>query len=138
MALALLGILPDKPDMVVSGINHGPNLGHDVTYSGTVAAAMEGAIFGLPSVAVSLDSFDDPDYSHAAAGAAGIVRQVQEQGLSADVFLNVNVPPLSLHEIRGIQITRLGRRVYRDILIGRQDPRGRPYPTRRLRWTFGV
>lgn len=127
VALALLGILPEKPDMVVSGINRGPNLGHDVTYSGTVAAAMEGTIFGLPSVAVSLDAMDDPDYGHAAAVAAGVIGQVQERGLPAGIFLNVNVPPLPLREIRGIKITRLGRRVYRDVLVKRQDPRGRPY-----------
>ena len=127
VALALLGILPDKPNMVVSGINRGPNLGHDVTYSGTVAAAMEGTIFGLPAVAVSLDNYQTPEYDHAAAIAAHVVRQAQEQGLPEGVFLNVNVPPLPIHEMRGIQITRLGRRVYRDVLVGRQDPRGRPY-----------
>jgi len=128
VALALLGILPRRPDLVVSGINQGPNLGHDVTYSGTVAGAMEAVIFGLPAVAVSLDSYERQDFSLAAQVAARVVGRVMERGLPAGVFLNVNVPCLPAgSEVPGVAITRMGRRVYRDVLIERQDPRGRPY-----------
>jgi 5'-nucleotidase len=127
VALALLGILHDKPDLVVSGINQGPNLGYDLTYSGTVAAAMEAVIFGLPAVAISLDSYERPDFDYAGQVAALIIQWVVERGLPTGTFLNVNVPCRAPAEIRGVTITRLGRRVYRDVLIKRQDPRGRPY-----------
>jgi 5'-nucleotidase len=127
VALALLGILPEKPGLVISGINQGANLGHDLTYSGTVAAAMEAVISGLPAVAVSLDSYSSHDFALAAEVAAQIVGQVRERGLPAGTFLNVNVPSCAAEEIAGVAITRLGRRVYRDILVERQDPRGRPY-----------
>jgi 5'-nucleotidase len=127
VALALLGILPQKPDLVISGINQGANLGHDLTYSGTVAAAMEAVISGLPAVAVSLDSYSSHHFATAAQVAAQVVGQVQERGLPPGMFLNVNVPSLAPEEIAGVAITRLGRRVYRDILVERHDPRGRPY-----------
>jgi 5'-nucleotidase len=127
VALALLGILPQKPDLVISGINQGANLGHDLTYSGTVAAAMEAVIFGLPAVAVSLDSYSSHDFVNAAQIAAQVVGQVKERGLPPGTFLNVNVPDRPPEEIAGVAITRLGRRVYRDILVERHDPRGRPY-----------
>jgi 5'-nucleotidase len=127
VALALLGILPQKPDLVISGINQGANLGHDLTYSGTVAAAMEAVIFGLPAVAVSLDSYSSHDFATAAQVTAQVVGQVQERGLPAGTFLNVNVPNRAPQEIAGVAITRLGQRVYRDILVERHDPRGRPY-----------
>jgi len=127
VALALLGILSRKPDLVVSGINQGANVGHDVTYSGTVAAAMEAVIFGLPAVAISLDSYESHDFGFAAQVGSQVVSQVLARGLPQGVFLNVNVPCLPAEEIGGVEVTRLGRRVYRDILIERQDPRGRPY-----------
>ena len=128
VALALLGLLPERPDLVVSGINQGPNLGHDVTYSGTVAGAMEAVITGLPAVAASLDSYESHDFSLAARVTARIVEQVLRRGLPVGVFLNVNAPCLPPgSEPKGIAITRMGRRVYRDVLIERQDPRGRPY-----------
>lgn len=129
VALALLGILPERPDLVVSGINHGPNLGHDVTYSGTVAGAMEAVIFGLPAVAVSLDTYEPADYTVAAQVAARVVGQVLARGLPPGVFLNVNVPclPDGCSGVEAVRITRLGRREYRDVLIERHDPRGRPY-----------
>ncbi|MDD3824965.1 MAG: 5'/3'-nucleotidase SurE [Anaerolineae bacterium] len=127
VALALLGLLPDRPDVVVSGINQGANLGHDVTYSGTVAAAMEAAIFGLPAVAVSLDSYESQEFGLAARVGAGVVAKVQEHGLPAGTLLNVNVPPLAPGELAGTAVTRMGRRVYRDVLVDRRDPRGRPY-----------
>jgi 5'/3'-nucleotidase len=127
VALALLGILPRGPDLVVSGINQGPNLGHDITYSGTVAGAMEAVIFGLPAVAVSLDSYESHDFAFAAQVAARVVGQVVERGLPPGIFFNVNVPCRPPEEMAGVAVTRLGRRVYRDVLIERHDPRGRPY-----------
>ena len=126
-AVALLGPRPARPDVVVSGINRGANLGHDVTYSGTVAAAMEAAIFGLPAVAVSLDSYESQEFGLAARVGAGVVAKVQEHGLPAGTLLNVNVPPLAPGELAGTAVTRMGRRVYRDVLVDRRDPRGRPY-----------
>ena len=131
VALAVLGILQEKIDLVVSGINPNANIGHDVTYSGTVTAAMEAAISGVPGMAVSLDSPENHsgplDYRAAAQVAAVIARQVIQRGLPAGVLLNVNVPSLAFGEIRGVAITRQGLRVYRDALVRRQDPRGRPY-----------
>jgi len=127
VALALLGILSHQPDLVVSGINQGANLGHDLTYSGTVAAAMEAVIFGLPAVAISLDSYDSRDFAFAAQMATRVISQVRERGLPSGTFLNVNVPSRPADEIAGVAITRQGRRVYRDVLIKRHDPRGRPY-----------
>lgn len=127
VALALLGVLPEQPDLVVSGINQGANLGHDLTYSGTVAAAMEAVISGLPAVAISLDSAKSQDFDYAARVAASVVDQVLSRGLPPGIFLNVNVPSCSESEVAGLRITRLGRRVYRDVLVKREDPRGRPY-----------
>jgi 5'-nucleotidase len=127
VALALLGVLPVQPNLVVSGINQGANLGHDVTYSGTVAAAMEAVISGRPAVAISLDSYESQGFDFAARVAASVVDRVLQQGLPPGTFLNINVPSCSPDEIAGLRITRLGRRVYRDVLIQRQDPRGRPY-----------
>ncbi|MFQ5855778.1 MAG: 5'/3'-nucleotidase SurE [Anaerolineae bacterium] len=130
VALALLGILDRDPDLVISGINSGPNLGHDITYSGTVAAAMEAAIFGLPAIAVSLDTYERPEgaaLDAAASFAAGLASAVLEHGLPPGHLLNVNVPNRPADEIAGVEITRLGRRVYQDVLVERADPRGRPY-----------
>jgi 5'-nucleotidase len=127
VALALMGIVAGTPDVVVSGINRGANVGYDVTYSGTVAAAMEAVIHGLPAIAASLDSFDSEDYAFAARMTGRIVEQVVEQGLPPGVFLNVNVPSRPPGEIAGVAVTRLGHRVYRDLLVKRDDPRGRPY-----------
>ena len=133
VALALLGVLSDAPpvDLVVSGINSGENVGHDVTYSGTVTAAMEAAIWGIPGIAVSLQLPDNPpaqlEYNAAAHYAAQVVRQVVNSGLPKGVLLNVNVPYLPLAEIKGIRITRQGLRIYNDELVRRLDPRNRPY-----------
>lgn len=127
VALALLGVVPDPIDLVVSGVNRGGNLGHDVTYSGTVTAAMEATIAGIPAVAVSLTSREREDFTAAAGIAARVARQALERGLPDDVLLNVNVPPVAVEELAGIQITRLGLRIYRDELTRRLDPRGRPY-----------
>jgi 5'-nucleotidase len=129
VGLALLGILPEWPHLVVSGINHGSNLGHDVTYSGTLAAAMEATVYGIPAIAASQDVQEDRagDLDFAAEVVAGLARRVLAAGLPANSFLNVNFPAMPREQVRGIQMTRLGQRVYRDVLIRREDPKGRPY-----------
>lgn len=130
VALALLGVLEREPDLVISGINNGPNLGHDITYSGTVAAAMEAVIFGLPAIAVSLDTYEPPEPASLEAAATFTARlacAVLEHGLPPGHLLNVNVPHRPAAEIGGVEVTRLGRRVYQDVLVERVDPRGRPY-----------
>lgn len=127
IALGLMGIVEDV-DLVISGINSGENVGHDLTYSGTVTAAMEGIIFGVPALAVSLYSHrQDADYQPAAAFALQLAQQVLDKGLPSKTLLNVNVPDLPADEIKGVQVTRMGQRVYRDVLIKREDPLGRPY-----------
>jgi len=131
VALAALGLLPEAVDLVASGINPNANLGHDVTYSGTVTAAMEAAIWGVPGIAVSLDSPENHlgvlDYGTAARVARRVIARVIESGLPKDTLLNVNVPYLDDDQLEGIMVTRQGLRVYRDLLVKRQDPRGRPY-----------
>jgi 5'-nucleotidase len=130
VALALLGLIPDPIDLVMSGINPHANVGHDLTYSGTVTAAMESVISGVPGIAVSLDGPEDgspPDYTHSAQVARFVAEMVQRKGLPPGVLLNVNVPDLKLREMKGFLITRQGLRIYRDSLVARQDPRGRPY-----------
>jgi 5'-nucleotidase len=127
VALASLGVIERKPDLVVSGINLGPNLGYDIFYSGTVAAAVEGVINGIPAIALSLDSFEPVDYTGPTSFAARLVSYVAQHGLPADMLLNVNFPAVPWAEVKGVTITRLGRRVYRDELVRRTDPRGRSY-----------
>jgi 5'-nucleotidase len=131
VALAVLGVLREKIDLVVSGINPNANLGHDVTYSGTVTAALEAAIWGLPGFAVSINgpgrSGAIIEYEPAARAARRIVRTVMERGLPPNIILNINVPNLPDKEIRGYMVTRQGLRVYQDKLVSREDPRGRPY-----------
>lgn len=131
VALALLGLLPDRVDLVVSGINGGSNLGHDLTYSGTVTAAMEGVIWDVPSIAFSLDTPEllegALDFAPAAEVAGRVAANVLEHGLPPGVLLSVNVPYLPPDGIRGMRVTRQGMRIYRDELIQRADPRGRPY-----------
>ena len=131
VALSVLGLLGEKIDFVISGINPNANLGHDVTYSGTVTAAMEGTISNIPSIAVSLDAAEyhsgPLDYSAAAQVARIIAEKVMENKMPGNVLLNVNVPYLSFEKIKGYRITRQGLRVYRDELVRREDPRGRPY-----------
>ncbi len=131
VSLASLGFFPEKMDLVVSGINPNANIGHDVTYSGTVTAAMEAAISGINGIAFSLDRpFDlanHIDYSTTARVAARVVEMALQHGFSTETVLNVNVPYLSWEELKGFQITRQGLRIYRDELVRRLDPRGRPY-----------
>ena len=123
VALALLGFLKEKVDLVVSGINPHFNLGQDVTYSGTVTAAIEAAIAGVPGIAVSTEAGEPPNYAASADVAAQVVRLVQQHGLPANTLLNVNVPV----KMSGLRVTRQGTRVYLDELVERLDPRGRPY-----------
>ena len=131
VAVALLGYLDEKEDLVVSGINPNANIGHDVTYSGTVTAAMEAVIGGVPGIAVSLHSpenhLGDLDYGPAARVARNIVERLFTNGMDSKTLLNVNVPYLTDHEIKGVMVTRQGLRLYRDRLDERTDPRGRPY-----------
>jgi 5'-nucleotidase len=126
--LAALGFLRHKPDLVVSGINRGANMGDDITYSGTVAAAMEGLLSGIPSIAISIGAFGaDTDYGPAASFAALLARNILDRGFAQDSLLNVNVPPLPRERIAGVEVTRLGKRTYRDQLVERLDPYGSPY-----------
>jgi len=133
VALAAEGVLGKRPDLVVSGINNGYNIGNDITYSGTVACALEATIYGIPGIAVSTaaakQSPVDVDILHPIAGeyALMVAKRVLHEGLLADTLLNVNVPALAPHEIRGIEITRQGKRRYQDELIRREDPYGQPY-----------
>ena len=132
VSLALLGLLPDKVDLVVSGINPNANVGHDVTYSGTVTAAMEAVIGGILGVAVSLDSPENHlgliDYAPAAEISRQIVQALLDnEELPPDVLLNINIPYLPEEHIKGIRITRQGMRVYRSRLDSREDPRHRAY-----------
>ena len=127
--LAVRGI-PDmvqvQPDLIVSGINHGPNLGDDVTYSGTVAAAAEGSLMGISSVAISLSSWEPAHFETAARVARIIVGQLHERPVPAGTLLNVNVPDVPFASLRGTRVTRLGRRVYPDVIVAELDPRGKP------------
>jgi 5'-nucleotidase len=125
--LAMNGMLPVRPDMVVSGINKGGNMGDDITYSGTVAAALEGTLLGVPSIAVSLAAKKDFVFERAARFAADTAAMVMERGLPKDTLLNINVPNLVESEIRGCRITRQGKRVYGDAIVEKVDPRGRKY-----------
>jgi 5'-nucleotidase len=125
VALALLGFVKEKIDLVVSGINPNANLGQDVTYSGTVTAALEAVINGVPGVAVSMVSGEPPQFEAAATAAACIIQTVLERSLPPGVMLNVNFP--AGPEYKGVRVTRQGDSVYRDELVERLDPRGRPY-----------
>jgi 5'-nucleotidase len=128
VALAMLGVLSRRPNLVISGINPSANVAQDMTYSGTVAAALEARIAGVSAIAISLAGREGspPDFSCAARFAAVLARRVLDSG-GNDLLLNVNVPALPCDEIAGVAITRLGRRVYRDVLVERDDPRGQKY-----------
>jgi 5'-nucleotidase len=125
--LAVNGLLPRRPDYIFSGINHGPNMGEDVSYSGTVAAAIEGALCGIPSVAISVTTWRPRDFGATAQFAAVLAGMVMERGIPNGSLLNVNVPYVPREEIRGVRITKLGTRLYRDALVKNVDPRGKVY-----------
>lgn len=123
--LAITGLLTQEPDMVIAGINAGGNLGDDVLYSGTVAAAMEGRFLGLPAMAISLVGGEHKHYQTAAAITCQLVEHLRRHPLPNEIILNVNVPDLPLDQIKGIQSTRLGHRHKAEPIIQDKDPRGR-------------
>lgn len=123
--LAITGLLDEEPDMVIAGVNAGGNLGDDVLYSGTVAAAMEGRFLGYPAMAVSLVGPGLQHYETAAHIAMCLVKKMQQGAFPNDIILNVNVPDLPIDQIKGIQATRLGHRHKAEPIIKSQDPRGR-------------
>jgi len=121
------GLLERRPDLVVSGINHGPNMGEDVFYSGTVAAAIEGAMQGVPAIAASLVTREDADFTDGARFIHDLAAEVMRRGPTTQQVLNVNLPHRAWRDVRGVRFTRLGTRVYSDSLIEKTDPRGRAY-----------
>lgn len=121
--LAVTGMLSEMPDIIVSGVNLGANMGDDTIYSGTVAAATEGYLLGIPSIAVSLCSFEGKHFATAAEVAADLVRRFVEQPLNQPVLLNVNVPDIPLGELRGTEVTRLGRRHKAEPVVKTISPR---------------
>ncbi|HEX9880867.1 MAG TPA: 5'/3'-nucleotidase SurE [Candidatus Binatia bacterium] len=125
--LALTGLLPVRPDLVISGINKGPNIGDDIIYSGTVSAAIEGTLLGIPSVAVSLVTFKDFVFDAAADFTALLASRILKKGLPPGTLLNVNVPPCSAGEIKGWRLSRQGKRHYAENVVERTDPRGKKY-----------
>lgn len=125
--IAYWALLDEKPDLVVSGINQGSNTGINIIYSGTVSAATEGTILGIPSLAISLTTYTNPDFRYAAKLAKQLAAAVLERGLPEGTFLNVNVPAVPEAEIRGIAITRQGRAIYKERFDKRVDPQSRVY-----------
>ncbi|HJU49302.1 MAG TPA: 5'/3'-nucleotidase SurE [Pseudogulbenkiania sp.] len=122
--VAVTGLLDFRPDMVFSGINHGPNMGDDTIYSGTVAAATEGFLLGIPSVAVSLAGKSGAHFATAAAVVDRLVQRLHASPFHSPVLLNVNVPDIPLGQLEGMTVTRLGRRHYAEPVIKAQNPRG--------------
>lgn len=120
-------LLPRRPDLVVSGINKGANLADDITYSGTVAAAIEGTLLGIASVAVSLVARRNFNFTPAARFTTRVASKIAQHGMPADTLLNINVPNLEEESIRGVLITKMGKRVYGDSIVENVDPRGRKY-----------
>jgi 5'-nucleotidase len=128
VALALMGVVQEPVDLIVSGINRGANMGQDLTYSGTVAATFEGTIWRKPSIAFSLDNHSlNADYTTAAKVAQAVAGQVITHGLPPMTLLNVNIPYMPFDELKGFKVTRQGMRIYNDKLDARTDPLGRPY-----------
>ncbi|MCW2278923.1 5'/3'-nucleotidase SurE [Heliophilum fasciatum] len=125
--LAFEAILTEPPDLVISGINRGPNLATDVLYSGTVSAAVESVIYGVPAIAISMAGHDSLDYQWAAKTCCFITQQLLADTVEPHTLLNINVPVCSHELIKGIRVTRLGQRRYRNILEKRIDPRGKSY-----------
>lgn len=124
VTLGVMGMLKEKPDLLASGINLGANLGDDITYSGTVSAAFEGTLLGIPSFAISAVEPLTQDLSAAAAFAARLAVVMLERGLPPDTLLNVNVPP---GELNGVEVTRQGKRSYNELIVEKIDPRGKTY-----------
>ncbi|MDX2256430.1 MAG: 5'/3'-nucleotidase SurE [Pseudanabaenaceae cyanobacterium bins.39] len=131
--LALDALLDERPDLVLSGINRGANLGTDVLYSGTVSAAMEGVLEGIPSIALSLTSFTHTDFSAAANFAKKMVKAIAHNPIKEAMLLNINIPAIAESDICGTVVTKLGIRRYKDLFEKRVDPRGKTYY-----WLSGV
>lgn len=125
--LGIEALMDRKPDMVFSGINRGPNLGSDVLYSGTVSAAIEAVMLGVPAAALSLASYDYEDYSVASGFAFSLAENIYREGLDGDTLLNVNVPCVPGDKVKGVRVTRLGTRRYKNSFEARLDPRGQEY-----------
>jgi len=126
--LAVNGLYRDKKiDVVVSGINHGENLGEDITYSGTVSAAMEGTLLGIPSIAVSISAKTGFHYETACHYALRLTKKVLKLSLPEGVLLNVNIPNLALKDVKGLRVTRQGKRIYGEKIVEKTDPRGKKY-----------
>lgn len=126
--IAIRAILKDRPDIVVSGINLGPNVGYSVLYSGTVSGATEGAILGIPSIAVSLGTFENPDYGYASSFAKKMVQLVLEKkGLPQGTLLNINIPAVSQEQIKGVRVVKQSKRAIEERFDKREDPRKRTY-----------
>jgi len=125
--LAFNGLLERRPELVVAGINHGPNLGEDVSYSGTVAAAIEGTLQGVPSIALSITGKPPYHFATACSFVEKLVRVLTEKGMEPHTLLNVNVPNVPIEEISSVKVTKLGRRIYRDMIVKKVDPRGKSY-----------
>ncbi len=127
VCLALTEVFPSPPSLVIAGINRGSNVGHDIAYSGTIAAATEAALRGVPGIAVSLADWSSTEFGAAAAFVVDLVREVVRNGLSTDTIMNVNVPAIPAERIRGVAVTSLGHRMYGQKLDQRRDPFGHPY-----------
>lgn len=122
--LAVTGMLDVVPDMIISGVNSGANMGDDTIYSGTVAAATEGFLLGIPSLAISLTDTSNENYLTAACVAADMVKRFRENGIQSPVLLNINVPDIEYQKLEGIEVTRLGRRHKAEPVIKSKNPRG--------------
>ena len=125
--IAVKEILDKRPDMIISGINHGPNTGTHIIYSGTVSAAIEGTILGIPAFAISLGTYQAADFSYAALVARRVATGIREKGLPRGVLLSVNVPPVPAEQIRGFRLTVQGETKFIGVVEKRVDPRGRTY-----------
>lgn len=126
--LGIENLMKEKPDLIVSGINQGENLGTDVIYSGTVSAAVEGSIFGIPAIAFSYQDHSATDLTMAAEAAKQICLQVLKHGIPKNHIINVNIPAInSLDEIKGVKITKLGKKIYKNNFEERKDPKGNIY-----------
>ena len=127
VSLALLGYFEMGFDLIASGINYGANLGDDITYSGTVSAAMEAVLSAVPAFAISQEYYEHPDFTLASQIAYVAAVNILENGLGEGELININVPAIPAEELRGVEVTRMGKRVYQDELLERLDPRGIPY-----------
>ena len=125
--IAVRSILREKPDLIISGINHGPNLGSDIMYSGTVSAATEGTILGIPSIAISLATYVNHDFDFAAEFACSMIKKIKKNGIPSGTLLNVNIPSIKKNMIKGVMVTKQGKSLYKENFIRRDDPRGNSY-----------